>query len=148
MTGPAQVGPGAAVGFVGLGKMGAPMATRLAEAGYHLLATSEAMAAAAEFGMDVPTVLDAINTSSGRSGPTENKWLNFIVPRTFDSGFSLRLMLKDMRIALGLANAAGTPARLPATATALWTEAAEALPSDADHTEIARWLGALPCPRK
>ncbi len=106
----------------------------------HLLATSEAMAAAAEFGLDVPTVLGAINTSSGRSGSTETKWPDFIVPGTFDSGFSLRLMLKDMRIALGLAEAAGTPARLAAAATGLWSEAAQALPADADHTEIARWL--------
>ena len=105
----------------------------------HLLATSEAMAAAAEFGLDVPTVLGVINTSSGRSGSTETKWPNFIVPRTFDSGFSLRLMLKDMRIALGLAEAAGTPARLSAAATALWADASQALPADADHTEIARW---------
>jgi len=100
------------------------------------------MAAAAEAGLDVPTVLGAINTSSGRSGSTENKWPNFIVPRTFDSGFSLRLMLKDMRIALGLAEAAGTPARLSAAATGLWADAAEALPADADHTEIARWLSS------
>lgn len=106
----------------------------------HLLATSEAMAAAGEFGLDVPTVLTAINASSGRSGSTEDKWPDFIIPRTFDSGFSLRLMLKDMRIALGLAEAAGTPARLSAAATALWAEAADALPADADHTEIARWL--------
>jgi 3-hydroxyisobutyrate dehydrogenase len=106
----------------------------------HLLATSEAMAAAAEFGLDVPTVLGAINEASGRSGSTENKWPNFIVPQTFDSGFSLRLMLKDMRIALGLTESAGTPAALSAAATALWAEAAEALPADADHTEIARWL--------
>jgi 3-hydroxyisobutyrate dehydrogenase len=106
----------------------------------HLLATSEAMAAAAEFGLDIPTVLDAVNTSSGRSGSTENKWPNFIVPRTFDSGFDLRLMLKDMRIALGLAESAHTPARLSGAAVQLWAEAAEALPADADHTEIARWL--------
>jgi 3-hydroxyisobutyrate dehydrogenase len=98
------------------------------------------MAAAAEFGLDVPTVLGAINEASGRSGSTENKWPNFIVPQTFDSGFSLRLMLKDMRIALGLTESAGTPAALSAAATALWAEAAEALPADADHTEIARWL--------
>jgi 3-hydroxyisobutyrate dehydrogenase len=108
----------------------------------HLLATSEAMAAAAEFGLDVPTVLGVINTSSGRSGSTENKWPNFIVPRTFDSGFSLRLMLKDMRIALGLAEAAGTPARLSAAATGLWADASQALPADADHTEIARWISS------
>jgi 3-hydroxyisobutyrate dehydrogenase len=106
----------------------------------HLLATSEAMAAAAGFGLDVPTVLAAINTSSGRSGSSETKWPNFVLPRTFDSGFSLHLMLKDMRIALGLAEAAGTPATLSAAATSLWAEAAQALPADADHTEIARWL--------
>jgi len=106
----------------------------------HLLATSEAMTAAAAFGLDVPTVLAAINTSSGRSGSTENKWPNFIVPRTFDSGFSLRLMVKDVRIALGLAEASGTPAALSAAAAGLWAEAAQALPAGADHTEIARWL--------
>jgi 3-hydroxyisobutyrate dehydrogenase len=104
----------------------------------HLLATCEAMAAAAEFGLDVPTVLNAINTSSGRSGSTENKWPNYIVPRTFDSGFSLRLMLKDMRIALGLATAAGTPSTLSALAVEQWSQAADALPETADHTEIAR----------
>jgi 3-hydroxyisobutyrate dehydrogenase len=85
----------------------------------HLLATSEAMAAAASFGLDVPTVLQAINSSSGRSGSTEKKWPDFIVPGTFDSGFSLRLMVKDMRIALGLADSAGTQARLAAAATEL-----------------------------
>ena len=106
----------------------------------HLLVTSEAMAAAAAFGLDVPVVLDAINTSSGRSGSTENKWPNFIVPRTFDSGFALRLMLKDMRIALGIAEAAGTESRLSAAAVELWAQAAADLPADADHTEIARWL--------
>ena len=108
----------------------------------HLLATCEAMAAAAEFGLDIPTVLGAINSSSGRSGSTENKWPDFIVPRTFDSGFSLRLMLKDMRIALGLAASAGTPSALSALAVDQWAQAAEALPEDADHTEIARWLEA------
>ena len=106
----------------------------------HLLVTSEAMAAAAAFGLDVPVVLDAINTSSGRSGSTENKWPNFIVPGTFDSGFALRLMLKDMRIALGLAESAGTESRLSAAAVGLWAQAADDLPADADHTEIARWL--------
>jgi 3-hydroxyisobutyrate dehydrogenase len=106
----------------------------------HLLAASEAMAAAARFGLDIPTVLAAVNTSSGRSGSTETKWPNFIVPGTFDSGFALRLMLKDMRIALDLERSAGTPSGLSATAVELWAAAADALPADADHTEIARWL--------
>ena len=107
----------------------------------HLLATSEAMAAAAAFGLDLRTVLELISTSSGRSGSTENKWPNFILPETFDSGFSMRLMVKDMRIALGLAESAGTESRLSSAAVDLWARAAEALPGDPDHTEIARWTG-------
>ena len=106
----------------------------------HLLVTSEAMAAAARLGLDIPTVLDAINTSSGRSGSTENKWPNYIVPRSFASGFSLSLLLKDMRIALDLVESAGLPSHLSAAAVATWAEAAASLPADADHTEIARWL--------
>ena len=108
----------------------------------HLLATSEAMIAAAQFGLDIPTVLDAVNTSSGRSGSTDTKWPNFIEPGTFDSGFGVRLMLKDMRIALGLAQSGAVPARLSAAAVDLWARAASDLPADADHTEIARWLQA------
>jgi 3-hydroxyisobutyrate dehydrogenase len=110
----------------------------------HLLATSEAMIAAARFGLDIPTVLDAVNTSSGRSGSTDNKWPNFIDTGTFDSGFGLRLMLKDMQIALGLAQAGAVPASLSAAAVELWARAARDLPADADHTEIARWLQADP----
>lgn len=106
----------------------------------HLLATCEAMSAAAAFGLDVQAVLDVVNASSGRSASTENKWPNFIIPGTFDSGFTLRLMLKDVRTAVGIAESAGTSSRLSALAAGLWAEAADALPADADHTEIARWL--------
>lgn len=106
----------------------------------HLLVTSEAMAAAARFGLDVPTALDVINGSSGRSGSTLNKWPNFIVPGSFDSGFSLALMVKDMRIALELITSTGGPAELAGASLELWERAAGALNPDADHTEIARWL--------
>ncbi|WP_396446118.1 NAD(P)-dependent oxidoreductase [Actinomadura sp.] len=108
----------------------------------HLLVSSEAILAGREFGLDPEVMLDAINGSSGRSGSTETKWPRFILNGGFDSGFALRLMLKDMRIAVGLAEAAGRPSRLGEAATGLWARAAELLPEDADHTEIVRWLEA------
>ncbi|MFI7447543.1 NAD(P)-dependent oxidoreductase [Nonomuraea sp. NPDC049714] len=108
----------------------------------HLLATSEAMLAGQEFGLDPAVMLEAINGSSGRSGSTETKWPRFILDRGFDSGFGLRLMLKDMRIAVGLADATGRPSRLGEAAVELWAHAAERLPAEADHTEIVRWLEA------
>ncbi len=106
----------------------------------HLWATSEAMVAGERFGLDPKVMLAIFNGSSGRSGSTENKWPNFILPGTFNSGFGLRLMLKDMKIAVRLADQAGAPSALGADAVALWQEAADDLPPQADHTEVARWL--------
>jgi 3-hydroxyisobutyrate dehydrogenase len=106
----------------------------------HLLVTCEAILAGQRFGLDPEAMLSVFNTSSGRSGSTENKLPNFILPETYNSGFGLRLMLKDMKIAVQLAEQEGVPCELGRDAVELWSEAAEALDPNADHTEIARWL--------
>lgn len=106
----------------------------------HLWVTSEAMIAGERFGIDPEVLLAIFNTSSGRSGSTEAKWPKFILNEAYDSGFGLRLMLKDMRIAVGLAEQVGAPSRLGADAVDLWSRASSTLPPTADHTEVARWL--------
>ena len=106
----------------------------------HLLVTCEAVLAGQKFGLDTDAMLAVFNTSSGRSGSTENKMPNFILPQTFNSGFGLRLMLKDMKIAVQLADQEGVPCELGRDAVELWSAAAEVLDPQADHTEIARWL--------
>ena len=106
----------------------------------HLWVTSEAILAGERFGIDPEVLLSIFNGSSGRSGSTENKWPNFILPGSYDSGFGLALMLKDMRIATGLAQELGAPSTLGADAVELWARAAQDLPPTADHTEVARWL--------
>ena len=77
-----------------------------------LLASSEVLATAIEFGLDPDTVLDVVNRSSGRSWSTQLKLPKFVLPGSFDSGFGLRLMLKDIRMATRLARRMGTPALL------------------------------------
>jgi 3-hydroxyisobutyrate dehydrogenase-like beta-hydroxyacid dehydrogenase/alkylhydroperoxidase/carboxymuconolactone decarboxylase family protein YurZ len=106
----------------------------------HLLATAEGVAAGQRFGLDPEVMIAMINTSSGRSGSTENKFPNYVLPKTFDSGFALSLMLKDMRIAAGLADELGVPAPLGNRAVELWAAADAELGAGADHTEIARWV--------
>ncbi|PZG77205.1 hypothetical protein C1I97_36985, partial [Streptomyces sp. NTH33] len=77
----------------------------------------------------VPAVDAAGGRGDGRrSGSTENKRPNFILPETYDSGFALRLLLKDMRIAAHLADVLDVPSRLGARAVELWAQAAAALP--------------------
>lgn len=115
----------------------------------HLWVTSEAMEAGKRFGLDPEVMLSVFNGSSGRSGSTENKWPNFILPGTYDSGFGLRLMLKDMRIAAGLARAVGAPSDLGEDAIEFWAAAADELDPAADHTRVAEWIGSRPAePRR
>lgn len=108
----------------------------------HLLVSSEAILAGQSFGVEPELLLQIVNGSSGKSGSTENKWPNFILPGNYNSGFALKLMLKDMKIAVDLADQVHAASRLSHAAVQLWEEAAEALPETADHTEIARWVAA------
>lgn len=108
----------------------------------HLWATSEAMEVGVAFGLDPDVMLAVFNSSSGRSGSTQNKWPNFVLLGSYDSGFGLSLMLKDMKIAVDLADSTHAPNQLGTRAVELWTTAAEQLPPKADHTEVARWVAA------
>lgn len=110
----------------------------------HLWATSEAVLIGEEFGIEPSVLLDVVNCSSGRSGSSEAKWPKFVLPETYDSGFSARLMLKDAHIATQLAAAVGRPTHLGQQAVEEWSRATTDLPADADHTEIARWLQQRP----
>ncbi|MBT1003941.1 NAD(P)-dependent oxidoreductase [Paenarthrobacter sp. DKR-5] len=106
----------------------------------HLLISAEGVEAGKRFGLDPALLIDIINTSTGRSGSTETKYPKFILPESYDSGFALDLLLKDMRIAASLAKDLGTPTSLADASIAVWAQAAQDLPAGADHTEIARWV--------
>ncbi|MFD2420732.1 NAD(P)-dependent oxidoreductase [Amycolatopsis pigmentata] len=108
----------------------------------HLLATAEGVEAGRRFGLDPEVMVSLINTSSGRSGSSENKFPNYVFPGTYDSGFTVGLMLKDIRIAASLAEEVGAPVTLGGKAVELWAQAEAALGGQADHTEIARWVQA------
>ena len=106
----------------------------------HLLVSSEALIAGRRFGLDPAVMLEIINGSSGRSASTENKWPNYVLTEKYDAGFSIRLMVKDIKLALGIEHATGVPSAASEAVVATWEAALADLPSDADHTAIARWL--------
>ena len=54
----------------------------------------------------------------------------------------LGLMAKDLRTAQSVSDAAGMAAPLSALCVTLANRAADALPTDADHTEVARWIAS------
>jgi 3-hydroxyisobutyrate dehydrogenase len=108
-----------------------------------LVVAAEALLAGRRFGVDPVVMLDVFNASTARNNSTEHKFVPFVFSRTFDSGFALSLMVKDLGIALDLAAATGTPARLGAACRELWLAAERELAPGADHTEVVRWLERL-----
>jgi 3-hydroxyisobutyrate dehydrogenase len=104
------------------------------------LASCEAVEIGRRFGLDPETMLDAINASTGRSLATERKLPDQVLTGRYASGFALALMAKDMRIAVGLADALGAERARGERARELWEQAREALPVGADQTEVARWV--------
>jgi 3-hydroxyisobutyrate dehydrogenase len=105
-----------------------------------LVAAAEALIVGRAFGLDPAVMTDVFNSSTGRNNSTENKLKQFILSGRFDAGFSLRLMDKDLATALKLAQEVGQPMELGRHLVSLWHEAAGALPPQADHTEIFRYL--------
>ena len=106
----------------------------------HLLVSSEALIAGQRFGLDPAVMLEIINGSSGRSASTENKWPNYILTGKYDDGFAMRLMVKDIKLAVAIEHATGVPATASEAVVAAWETALADLPPDANHTAIARWL--------
>ena len=105
-----------------------------------LVAAAEALLVGRAFGLDPAVMTDVFNSSTGRNNSTENKLKQFILSGRFDAGFSLRLMDKDLATAFKLAQDVGQPMELGQHLISLWHEAAGALPPQADHTEIYRYL--------
>lgn len=106
----------------------------------HLIVASETAVVATRFGIDPAVLLEVVNGSSGRSGSTELKLPRYVLPGTFDSGFSAALMEKDVRIAGALAESLGIETTLSDAAIQRWRKLNAQLPGDADHTAIIRPL--------
>lgn len=105
-----------------------------------LVASSEALVVGARFGLDPEVMSDVINTSSGRSWTSLTKWPRYILPRTFDSGFLLSLLVKDTRIAVEIAHEQGVPVPHAEKTLELWEQALADLGDTADHTDMHRWV--------
>jgi 3-hydroxyisobutyrate dehydrogenase len=111
-----------------------------------LIAAVEALQVGRSFGLDPALMTDILNVSSGRNNTTEHKLKQFIISQSFDAGFPLRLMAKDVRTADDMAHALGIATPLADQCAELWDAAARALDETADHTEIIRFLERLPGP--
>jgi 3-hydroxyisobutyrate dehydrogenase-like beta-hydroxyacid dehydrogenase len=103
-----------------------------------LAATAEALALGVKGGLDAQMLLDVLNASSGRNSATAQKFPEAVLPRSFDFGFALALMNKDVQICLAEAQRAGVPMDLGRAVAAEWARASRELADGADCTEIVK----------
>jgi 3-hydroxyisobutyrate dehydrogenase len=107
-----------------------------------LLIGVEVLTIGAKFGLDPTVMVDVLNASSGMTDTTQRKLKPFVLSRRFDAGFGLDLMVKDLGIALDLAQEAGASVPLASRCRELWAGAQRELGPGRDHTEIARFVEA------
>ena len=100
-----------------------------------LAAASEAIAFGTAHGIDMATMLEVINASSGASAATRDKFVNHVLPDTYASGFANTLMAKDLALYLEAADDTETPTTVGRTTTELWSRFAADEP-EADFTRI------------
>ena len=86
---------------------------------------------------------EILNVSTGRSNTTENKLAQHMLNGAFASGFSLKLMDKDVAMARDLATAVGVPAPTLDLISTVLGDALGALGDKADHTEVYRYTEEL-----
>jgi 3-hydroxyisobutyrate dehydrogenase len=105
-----------------------------------LLAACEALKVGANFGIAPDKIIAVLNASTGKNNSTENKLMQFVVSNLFNSGFSLGLMHKDVKIATDLAKSLDSRILLGEVLLKSWADAEAKLGGAADHTEIFRIL--------
>lgn len=108
-----------------------------------LIAAAEVLLVGKRFGVSPQIMTDILNASTGRNNSTENKMARYVFSRSFSSGFSLDLMVKDLTTATDLAQELGVPAIFSSACRELWAAAQARLEKGVDHTAVVKWFEEL-----
>jgi 3-hydroxyisobutyrate dehydrogenase-like beta-hydroxyacid dehydrogenase len=100
-----------------------------------LAATSEAIAFGLSVGLDMATMIEVIDGSSGQSAATSDKFPNHVLTGRYGAGFANSLMAKDLALYLGAVEDQGVPSVVGRVTESVWERFAAAEPG-ADFTRI------------
>jgi 3-hydroxyisobutyrate dehydrogenase len=100
-----------------------------------MAATSEAVIVGEANGLDMKTMLDVLNVSTGQNTATSDKFVNRILTGTFDAGFAARLMHKDVALYREAVAATGTAEEIGSLVETMWRRVGARV-GDGDFTQI------------
>lgn len=98
----------------------------------HLALAGEALKLGDAAGLDADKLLEVLNLGSGRSAVTEVNLPRWVMSGAYDSGFTMGLMRKDVRLASEL----GGLGPMSGKAAFVWAESVEDLADDADFNRM------------
>lgn len=122
-----------------IGGVGAGCVAKLANnmlTGINLLAASEVFRVAKAAGVDTANLIESINAGSGRSGVTMYNYPSRILNNAFDSGFTMQLMRKDIRLAVAMMQDQGLDLPIISNAGRTWADSAALLADTEDFNRI------------
>lgn len=103
-----------------------------------LQASGEIFAAGEKFGLDPAVMQKVISASSGGSFMTSVAWPKAVLGKTWDFGFSLALMTKDVGIGMSIIDSSGVDAPLCKTNAQIWSAANQAGLGQQDMTQVVK----------
>ena len=98
----------------------------------------EALLIGSRFGLDPAVMVDVLNAATGMNNSTQKKFKQFVLSRSFASGFTLDLLVKDLSIALQVGRETATATPFAALCREMASAAASLLGPGADHTALAK----------
>ena len=100
--------------------------------------TSEAFVAGVKGGLDPQIMMSAINAGSGRSGASQDKFMKQVLPGSFDFGFPVGSVCKDIGLAVEECEALGVTMWIGNTVRQVWNLAGKHDGMQRDMTELVK----------
>jgi len=105
----------------------------------NLVLVTEAVRLAESAGVDATDLLEGVNAGSGRSGVSEVNFPKWVLNGAFDSGFTMGLMRKDIRLAIDLAQQSGVALQGFSEIAKIWLDETPEIADSADFNEISKY---------
>lgn len=108
-----------------------------------MICTSEVVALGEQVGLEVGTMIDVFNQSSGRNTATSYKFPEYIMPEKFDMEYNMGLVEKDMQLLMDVSRDTGVPFVAGGAIRQVIASIRAELGKGADYTEIYKYFDKI-----
>ena len=105
-----------------------------------MAATSEAILFGLSHGLEMKTMLDVVNVSTGQNTATRDKFPQRILTGTYDAGFFAEHLNKDVQLYINEVHQAATPSQVGDIISDIWQSGTDSFEPGTDFTRIYDYI--------